>query len=217
MMKLTPAILPELIMAISQTIEDNIEMVTALDQAIGDGDHVINLQRGLNALQQEFTTLADLTWGAAFQKIGVTLLSTMGGASGSLLGTLFITMGKTAQNVALDLNTFPTIFTAGVEAVKKRGQADVGDKTLLDVLIPVEKALQLSLAETISMAERLTIIVQTSEAGVEATREMIALKGRAAFMGERSRGHLDAGAKTSQLMICAIIKVLKSKISETLK
>ncbi len=207
-MSYSPTLLPEIIQAIATTIEDNADTVTQLDQAIGDGDHVINLRRGIDALVQQSSELSVLTWSEAYQKIGMTLLTTMGGASGSLFGTLFISMAKTAKDKALDRSGFAEVFNQGVIAVKQRGKADAGEKTMLDVLIPVAQRL-IELAPTsTAMNEAMDVINSVAEVGVESTRDMLATKGRASFLGERSRGHLDAGAKTSQLTIAAIISVL---------
>jgi len=127
----------QLIESVNTMIESHAEAVTALDQAIGDGDHVINLQRGLQALMTQREELATLDWSVALQKIGMTLMSTVGGASGSLFGTLFVTMSKAAKDQPLDLVHFANAFEQGVDAVKLRGKADVGEKTMLDVLVPV--------------------------------------------------------------------------------
>lgn len=203
-MSFTPALLPQLIEAIASTIETNAKTVTALDQAIGDGDHVINLQRGLNALMAQREELSQLEWAAAWQKIGMTIMSSVGGAAGSLLGTLFVAMSKAAREQA----NFADIFKAGVEAMKLRGKSDAGEKTMLDVLIPVALYLQTAATENLSMAETLENVSQVAIAGMESTRDMLATKGRASFLEERTRGHIDAGARTSQLMICAIVAVL---------
>ena len=205
---ITPALLPSLITAIADTIETNAEDVTALDQAIGDGDHVINLQRGLNALMAQREELAQLDWVAAWQKIGMTLMSTVGGASGSLLGTLFVAMSKAAREQTLNQQTFAAIFKAGVEAVKLRGKSDAGEKTMLDVLIPVADYLQQAAADNISLSETLENVTQVAIAGMESTRDMLATKGRASFLEARTIGHIDAGARTNQLMICAVVSVL---------
>jgi dihydroxyacetone kinase-like protein len=212
-MKLTPALLPNLIEAIADSIEKNAEEVTALDQAIGDGDHVINLQRGIHALMAQREELSQLDWVAAFQKIGMTLMSTVGGASGSLYGTLFITLSKAAREQTLNLQGFADIFTQGVDAVKRRGKADAGEKTLLDVLIPVADYLRAAAADSIALPEVLDNIAQVAQTGMESTRDMMATKGRASFLQERTLGHIDAGAKTSQLMICAIVGVLSEKLA----
>lgn len=200
-------LLPQLIEAVANAIDENAEAVAALDQAIGDGDHVINLQRGLAALLAQREELGLLTWSAAWQKMGMTLMSTVGGASGSLLGTLLLTMAKAAADQALDLKGFAVVFAQGVEAMKRRGKSEAGEKTMLDVLVPVAVYLQ---SDACTAAEGLTGVQAVAIAGVESTRAMLATKGRAAFLAERSVGHIDAGAKSCQLMICAISAVLSA-------
>jgi len=212
-MQLTPALLPSLIQAIDSAIEANAEEVTALDQAIGDGDHVTNLQRGSKALMAQADELAQLDWVAAWQKIGMTLMTAVGGASGSLYGTLFVAMSKAARDRPLNLQTFAEIFSSGVESVKQRGKADAGEKTMLDVLIPVAASLRQAATDSVSLSEVLEDVSRTAIAGMESTRDMLATKGRASFLEERSRGHIDAGAKTSQLMICALVDVLAAQLT----
>lgn len=220
-MQLVPALLPSLIQAIDKVIETNAEEVTALDQAIGDGDHVTNLQRGIKALTAQSDELARLDWAAAWQKIGMTMMTAVGGASGSLYGTLFVAMSKAARSRtavseverALDLQAFAEIFSSGVEAVKQRGKADAGEKTMLDVLIPVAASLRQAVADSLALPVALENVARTAIAGMESTRDMLATKGRASFLEERSRGHIDAGAKTSQLMICALVDVLAKQLT----
>lgn len=212
-MQLVPALLPSLIQAIDRAIEANAEEVTALDQAIGDGDHVTNLQRGIKALLAQSDELARLDWVAAWQKIGMTLMSAVGGASGSLYGTLFVAMSKAARDRPLSLQAFSELFANGVDAVKQRGKADAGEKTMLDVLIPVATSLQQAAADSVALPEVFENVARVAIAGMESTRDMLATKGRASFLGERSRGHIDAGAKTSQLMICALVGVLAEHLT----
>lgn len=207
-MTYTPALLPALIAAANETIAANAEQVTELDQAIGDGDHVVNLQRGLHALMEQREALTALTWPEAWQKIGMTLMSSIGGASGSLFGTLFVAMAKAAKDQTLDQPGFAAVFTSAVNAVKQRGKSEVGEKTMLDVLCPVAECLQAAAAEGMAMPELLIKVSDTAIAGMESTRDMLATKGRAAFLEERSRGHIDAGARTTQLMICAVLGIL---------
>jgi phosphoenolpyruvate---glycerone phosphotransferase subunit DhaL len=215
-MPISLVILPKLIQAIDDVIETNAEAVTALDQAIGDGDHVINLQRGLHALKAQAEELSQLKdWSEAWQKIGMSLMSSVGGASGSLYGTLFIAMSKAAREHAVDQAGFAEIFSLGVESVKQRGKADAGEKTMLDVFIPVAEHLKKSSSEATPLPDRLKNVCAVATAGVEATRDMLATKGRASFLGERSIGHIDAGAKTAQLMICAMSAVLAESTSPT--
>lgn len=203
----TAIIFPLLIEAVDISIKDNAEELTKLDQAIGDGDHVSNLQRGIQALMAQSEAISQLDWQVAFQKIGMTVMSSVGGASGSLYGTLFIAMSRNLQIQPVTLTVFADVFLKGVEAVKQRGKADKGEKTMLDVLIPVAE----KLCQDANRPDLLEQIKQTAVVGSDSTREMIATKGRASFMGERSRGHIDAGAKSSQLIICAIVEVFAAK------
>jgi phosphoenolpyruvate---glycerone phosphotransferase subunit DhaL len=211
-MPITPALLPEFIQAIAASIENNADEVTSLDQAIGDGDHVFNLQRGLTGLKEHSAELVQLDWIAALQKIGMILMSTIGGASGSLYGTLFIAMSKAARDRALDLQGFAQVFAQGVESVKQRGKAGAGEKTMLDVFIPVADYLQAN-KDSADLSEVLKNIARVAIEGMESTRDMVATKGRASFLGERSKGHVDAGARTGQLMICAVAAVLAEHLA----
>ena len=202
------SLLPDFIAAIQQTIQTHEIEVAELDKAIGDGDHVVNLQRGLAALIAITDELAAMTFSAALMKIGMTLMSTMGGASGSLFGTLFISMAKAAKEQEINLASFADVFAQGVEAVKQRGKAELGEKTMLDSLIPVANSLQESAKNNESLIASLDKVKLVAITGMQSTKDIIATKGRASFLGERAIGHIDAGARTSQLMICAIADVL---------
>lgn len=209
-MQFTTDLLPDLIESIINTLEQNAEEVTALDQLLGDGDHVINLQRGLHALKPHYLDYPQLNWSQAWQKIGMTLLSTMGGASGSLFGTLFITMSQvTKETIMLDQKSFAEAYIQAIDAVKKRGQSDAGEKTMLDVLLPVAKTLKENNTSPAPLSILFKKISSTANNGVESTRNMIATKGRASYLQEKSLGHIDAGARTSQLIICQITKELQ--------
>jgi dihydroxyacetone kinase-like protein len=203
-MKFTPTILPRLIQLVADELEKNAVEVAALDQAIGDGDHMINLQRGINGLLVVSEELAQLDWPVAFKKVGMTLMTTMGGASGSLYGTMFIAMSKAVNDSDITLLNFAGIFSEGVQAVKQRGKADAGEKTMLDVLIPVAESLRMGATGKMTLTEVMKDVVHVAIAGMESTRDMLATKGRASFLEERSRGHIDAGARTCQLIICVI-------------
>ncbi|WP_431064010.1 dihydroxyacetone kinase subunit DhaL [Methylotuvimicrobium sp.] len=207
-MSLFPKLFPAMIDAVDATIKQNSESVTELDQAIGDGDHVTNLQRGIKALKAKGEEISALDWADALQSIGMVSMSAIGGASGSLYGTLFIAMSKAAKGQELSVSTFAEAFAQGVEAVKRRGKADAGEKTMLDVYIPVADYLKQAEANSTPLPEILEQVCDTANQGMEATRDMVATKGRASFLGERTRGHIDAGAKTAELMICAIASVL---------
>ncbi|WP_266277991.1 dihydroxyacetone kinase subunit DhaL [Methylophaga sp. OBS3] len=197
--------------SIKTTLNNHADEVAELDQAIGDGDHLINLQRGLDALIKDADALDKLDLAAAFSKVGMTLMSTMGGASGSLFGSMFVTMGKTAKDKPIDMINMATIFTVGVESVKARGKADIGEKTMLDTLIPAMTSLNESVKKQASLNDALAAMNQAAEHGMLSTKEMLATKGRASFLGERARGHIDAGARTSQLILAAVSEVISGK------
>jgi dihydroxyacetone kinase-like protein len=206
---ISTAHIPAFLDAINQEIQANAEEVTALDQAIGDGDHVTNLLRGLDAVQKLEADLVQMDWPDALMKIGMTLMSTMGGASGSLFGSLFLAMSKKARDTDMNIRGFAEIFSAGVESVKARGKADIGEKTMLDTLIPTSATLNKN--TDADLDELLKAIKAAAYEGMLSTKDMLATKGRASFLGERARGHIDAGARTSQLMICAIADVIAKR------
>ncbi len=205
-MAITPAQLPELLTAIEQTLKDQGDTIAELDQAIGDGDHLDNLLRGLKALQQQAPDWTGLSWPGAFRAMGMTIMSSVGGASGSLYATLFIAMSKANDQAQPDLTALAQAFAQGVSAVKQRGRAEQGEKTMVDVLSPVAKTLTEAAEHKLSGPELANRIIQTAEQGVASTRGMLASKGRASFLGERSKGHIDAGAKTSALILSEIVK-----------
>lgn len=179
--------------------------IESLDREIGDGDHFINMKRGgavVAALRDE---LAALPPDAVLQKIGMKLLSTIGGASGPLIASFFLAMAKAVKEQGA--GTLPEIaaaFAAGVEAIKSRGKADVGEKTMLDVLIPVAAAFTRLAGAGVEPAALYAELKGVAEAGMLSTRDLIATKGRAAFLGERAIGHIDPGAKTSQVIIATV-------------
>lgn len=210
-MTITPALVPEIISTLSAEIADHADEITELDQAIGDGDHVFNLQRGLVALETISEDISHLDWPAAWQKIGMTVMSAIGGASGSLYATLFLSLHKNSKDKVNDFQTFVGAFVQAIDAVKQRGKADIGEKTMLDVWVPVANALQEDPAKEMKLTEILDHLNEVAEKGLESTRNMLATKGRASFLGERSLGHLDAGAKTAQIILSAVIKVIKTQ------
>lgn len=212
-MTLTPTLIPKLIAAISAILANHADEVTELDQAIGDGDHLINLQRGIKALTEKQHELTALDWPNAWQKIGLTLMSAIGGASGSLYATLFMALSKAAKDQPLNVQSFADSFNLAVEAVKHRGKAEAGEKTLLDVYIPVALYLNTAAASDTALPDILNTVVAIAITGMESTRDMIATKGRASFLEQRSIGHIDAGAKTAQLMISAIVAVFITELT----
>ena len=188
-----------LIDATTAAIAAHADELTRLDQAIGDGDHGSNMARGFQAIAAQRGALAELELGDALQKAGMILVTTVGGASGPLYGSLLMGIGKglKAGNGPADA------FAEGVESVKKRGKSDVGAKTLLDVLAPTLEALR----NGTDLAE----LRRIAAASREATGPMLATRGRASFLGRRSVGHLDPGAASSCLLIHAVCDVLEAR------
>jgi dihydroxyacetone kinase-like protein len=193
-----------LIDAAVKTIRVHANQLTALDQAIGDGDHGINMRRGFDAIAETRDELVALPLDQALQKAGMTLVMKVGGASGPLYGSLLMAMGK--AGTPADVAGAAEAFTQGIEAVKKRGRSDVGQKTMLDVLVPTLDALRAA-----ADGELTTKIRAVAAGALAATGPMLATKGRASFLGERSIGHLDPGARSSALLIEAVCDVLDGK------
>ncbi len=181
-----------LFQAMADRICEHVDELTELDQAIGDGDHGANMKRGFEAIEADLDTIALKPLPDAFRAAGTTLVMKVGGASGPLYGTLFMALGK-ALPAHPDRDDWLSAFGAAIDAVKARGKSEAGQKTMLDVLVPVHDAL----AGGASIAE----IRQAAADAATATIPMQATKGRASFLGERSIGHMDPGARSSQLLI----------------
>ncbi|MEM8853906.1 MAG: dihydroxyacetone kinase subunit DhaL [Pseudomonadota bacterium] len=191
--------------AAHKTILDNEADIESLDRAIGDGDHYHNLKRGAETVAAMADDLSAMEADAALKAIGMKLMSTIGGASGPLISSFILAMAKTEG--AADPWTTPTVarmFRAGVDAIMKRGKANVGDKTMLDVLIPVAEALEEGAAQDTDHAALRARVKDVADEGMLSTRDLTARFGRAAFLGERAVGHIDPGAKSSSLIIASI-------------
>lgn len=190
-----------LVTALALTIDRHAEELTSLDQAIGDGDHGLNMKRGFAAVAADVDALSQKPWPDFLKGVGMTLVMKVGGASGPLFGTLFMTLGKElpAEPSADDV---VHALRAAIVAVKARGKAEAGHKTLLDVLIPVVEQLEAG-------NRNLDGLVQKANEASEATKPLKAIRGRASFLGDRSIGHMDPGARSSALMIAAVADVLK--------
>jgi phosphoenolpyruvate---glycerone phosphotransferase subunit DhaL len=199
----------ESLAAVQRAILANESEIESLDRAIGDGDHFINVRRGCEVLVGMSDQLPELPPSQALQKIGMKLLGTIGGASGPLISSFFIAMGKALDgHTEPDRRQFAAAFSAGVEAIKARGKADVGEKTMLDVLIPVSRLL-IKLADEETPLDALCAQVRNEATlNMLATRDMIATKGRAYFLGERALGHIDPGSKTCEVAIGAVCDVV---------
>jgi dihydroxyacetone kinase-like protein len=201
---MTPEQLKNLIEAVANAVIAEADRLTALDQAIGDGDHGLNMRRGFEAVLTDIGGLSRKPLPDAIKSVGTHLVMKVGGASGPLYGTLFLTLGKELPPEP-GLADLAKAFAAAFEAVKARGKSDLGQKTMLDVLGPVRDALAGSSADP-QLGDRIKRIA--SEAA-EATVEMKAIRGRASFLGDRSIGHMDPGACSAALMIAAVVDTLE--------
>ena len=192
---------------IKLSIDEHQQEIEKLDQEIGDGDHIFNIQRGINESIELKDQLIGLEPSEVLKEIGMKVMTTVGGSSGALFATLLISMSKKYNYQLTNQKNIASMFTEGVEAMKKRGKADLGEKTMLDVLIPTSNELQkLSNEDDVKIiAEK---IKKAAEKGMLSTKDIIATKGRASFLGERARGHIDPGARSSQLAIEAICNTI---------
>jgi dihydroxyacetone kinase-like protein len=197
--------------AINQAVINSEAEIESLDREIGDGDHFINMKRGCATIVTMRDELAELSTDAALNKIGMKLLSTIGGASGPLFASFFIAMGKTLKEQNDEsISSMANAFDAGVQSIASRGKAGLGEKTMLDVLIPVANQFKnLAAKPGQEIAKNLQKIALD---GVLATKDMIATKGRAAGLGERAIGHIDPGAKSCQVMVHTVCDLVLKKI-----
>jgi dihydroxyacetone kinase-like protein len=198
--------------AIAQNILANESTLESLDREIGDGDHYINMKRGAITVVEMQTDLTALNPDEALNKIGVKLLSTIGGASGPLLASFFMSMAKVLkENGDESTLKIATAFAGGVQAIIQRGKAGLGEKTMLDVLIPVSNAFVLQATQNNDIKLICATLIHVAEQGMLSTKDLIATKGRAAGLGERAIGHIDPGAKSCQLMIETVCKLVLEK------
>jgi phosphoenolpyruvate---glycerone phosphotransferase subunit DhaL len=193
----------------ADAVTDNADELTALDSAIGDADHGANMRRGMTAVVGKLDATPDAAPGALLKTAGMTLVSTVGGASGPLYGTLFLRMASAAgDREELDPAGFAAALRAGLEGVVARGKAAPGDKTMLDALVPAVDALDAALADGSGLRDALRKAAAAAQAGSDATVPLVARKGRASYLGERSAGHRDPGATSTALLVDAAAETL---------
>ena len=187
----------DLIRSATQALVDHAEELTALDRAIGDGDHGLNMRRGALAIQARLDELAGMPLNEALKAMGMTCMSSIGGSSGPVFGTLLMTLAKElpAAPAVADLSE---AVDAGIKALTRLGKAEVGQKTLLDVLDPVRRVLAQGGQDVIARVRQCALDSATATAQIEATR------GRASFLGERALGHVDPGSRSMALIIAAV-------------
>jgi dihydroxyacetone kinase-like protein len=184
------------------TVAENKEYLTQLDSAIGDADHGTNIDRGMQAALGKLEGFNGDDVGGLLKTVGMTLVSTVGGAGGPLYGTLFLQMGTaTAGKSELEPEDWAAALDGAVDGVQMRGKAEVGDKTMIDALIPARDAFRSALADGASFEDALNRSVGAAEEGMHSTTPLVARKGRASYLGERSAGHQDPGATSTYLLI----------------
>ena len=197
--------------ASQKVFAENRQQLTEMDQAVGDGDFGISLDRGFSAVQGELSANPPADPPSAFKNVATILIRTMGGSSGPLLGTFFLRAGAAcAGKSELAPSDVVALFQAGVEGLQQRGKAVLGDKTMLDALLPAVDAMRAALQEGSSQEEILERGVAAAEAGMRATINMQARKGRGSYLGERSIGHQDPGATAAHLLLKAAAEVWRS-------
>ncbi len=194
----------EWIKACAKVLAENRDYLIQLDAAIGDADHGANMDRGFQAVMNKMPEMSDKDIGTIFKTVGMTLLSTVGGAGGPLYGTFFIQAGtKTAGKMELTLEDWYNALDAALNGVIMRGKAELGDKTMVDALTPAVKALKQAVSEKQAIGTALRASADAAKAGMEGTTPLVARKGRASYLGERSANHQDPGATSSFLILNA--------------
>jgi len=186
----------------ASTIAENRDYLTELDSAIGDADHGTNMHRGMTAAVKKLDGATGEDVGGVLKTVGLTLVSKVGGAGGPLYGTLFMQMGANAAGKSeLSVEDWASAVDAGLKGVQARGKAEPGDKTMIDALAPAAEALSSAAAAGASLSDALNSATQAAEEGMQATIPLVARKGRASYLGERSAGHQDPGATSSFLLM----------------
>ena len=198
--------------ASAAVVEENAAALTRLDAAIGDGDHGTNMNRGFKAALQRLDGRQDEDLGGVFKAVGMALVSKVGGASGPLYGSFYLALGKELGDAAeVEDDRLAAALRAGYEGVVARGKAQLEDKTMLDAWHPALEALDAALAGGRELGEALDEAEQAAAAGVKATIPMVARKGRASYLGERSRDHQDPGATSTHLLVKALADVVNGR------
>lgn len=189
----------------------NKEYLTELDSAIGDADHGINMSRGFKKVLEKLPTVADKDIGNIMKTTGMALISSVGGASGPLYGTFYMRAGTaTASKEELEGEDLFKMLQAGVEGIRQRGRAQLEDKTMIDALVPALDAMREALDNGADPEEALEAAVNAAAQGMKDTIPMLAKKGRASYLGERSIGHQDPGATSSHLILKALLDTVQA-------
>ena len=195
--------------ATAAVLEANKGYLTDLDSAIGDADHGTNMDRGFKKVMEKLPTVADKDIGNILKTVGMTLISSVGGASGPLYGTFYMRGGMAADaKEELDADDLVNVLQGAVDGIVQRGRAQPGDKTMVDALLPALAALKQAVADGQELPAAVAAAVAAAEQGMKDTIPLQARKGRASYLGERSIGHQDPGATSSHLILNALLGVL---------
>ena len=208
-MKIDPGTTRGLLEAIANTVIESAPELTDLDRAIGDADHGLNMERGFKAVLGRMDDIASRPLGEALNQVGTTLILSVGGASGPLYGKLFATIGRSLTAVPGELTRGAVIAACedSIRTLKALGKSDVGEKTMLDVLVPSLDQLRAGEGKDVLRQVR-----DRAREAAQGTVPMIARKGRASYLGERSQGHMDPGARSSQLIVGAVCSYLEARL-----
>ncbi len=195
--------------AVAVVLEQNKDYLTELDAAIGDADHGINMNRGFQKVVSQLSSVADQDIGSILKTVSMTLISSVGGASGPLYGTLFLRASTAvAGKSELSDEDLVALLQAGVDGVVQRGKANLGDKTMLDALSPASDAFKQAVSKGTSTQAALQQAVAAAEQGMKDTIPLVAKKGRASYLGDRSANHQDPGATSTYLILKTLLETL---------
>lgn len=196
--------------SVAVVLEQNKNYLTELDAAIGDADHGINMNRGFQKVIMQLPSVANQDIGSILKAVSMTLISTVGGASGPLYGTLFLRASAAVANKSeLTDDDMAALLQAAVEGVVQRGKANLGDKTMLDALIPASEAFNQAIVEGATTLKAVQKAVIAAEEGMKNTIPLVAKKGRASYLGDRSSGHQDPGATSTYLILNTLLETIR--------
>lgn len=203
------ALLADWVSRFGAAMAENREWLTELDSAIGDADHGANMARGMSAVGEKLGAGVPATADELLKTVGMTLVSSVGGASGPLYGTFFLRMGMSAGAVTeLDAAGLAGALRAGLDGIVARGKAEAGDKTMFDAMAPAVDAFDAAIAEGQDLPASARKAAEAAAAGRDATEPLVARKGRASYLGERSAGHLDPGAASTAILFDTLAAAL---------
>lgn len=197
-----------IIQKVTNTIIENKDYLTELDRVIGDGDHGINLTRGFEKVLEQLDSFSEMNPSEIMIKIAMTLISNVGGASGAIYGSAFLRAGQFLKDKTIDNQTIVQTWEEMIKAIETRGGAKIGDKTMLDTIVPAYQAFKSTINSNKDLKTAFIEASKAAEIGMDNTKNMIASKGRATYLGERSKNHIDPGSCSSYLMIKTISELI---------